>query len=73
MATNISALKETLARENTDFRELYNSHKELENVLDGFNSRPYLSNSDEMKVAELKKKKLFLKDKMHTFMQSYQA
>jgi uncharacterized protein YdcH (DUF465 family) len=73
MATNNSALRKSLANEDSEFGELYNSHKQLENLLDGYNDRPHLSSTEEQKVAELKKKKLVLKDQMQVMMQGHRS
>jgi uncharacterized protein len=71
MAMSSSAMKETLAKENNEFKQLYETHQSYEHRLDQLNKRNYLSNDEEMEMSELKKKKLILKDQMLVIMERY--
>ena len=57
-------LKETLLRENPEFRELYEKHREYEMELEKLLSRRPLSPEEEVEVKKIKKLKLKIKDKM---------
>ena len=71
MALSSSAIKEVLAKENIEFKKLYETHKSYEKRLDQLIRRPYLSTAEEMEISELKKKKLILKDQMLVMMEQY--
>ena len=60
--------KEYLCENNDDFRNLFDEHKLYEKKLEKFIRRRYLSETDQFKEVELKKKKLkhFLKIKILT-------
>lgn len=57
-------LKETLIRENEEFRKLYEKHREYEKRIEELLARVGLSDEEEVEVKKLKKLKLKLKDKM---------
>ncbi len=57
-------LKETLLRENPEFKELYEKHREYERELEKLLSRRPLSPEEEVEVKKIKKLKLKIKDKM---------
>lgn len=57
-------LRETLIRENEEFRKLYEKHREYEKRIEELLSRVGLSNEEEVEIKKLKKLKLKLKDKM---------
>ena len=71
MAMSSSGLKETLAKENHEFKQLYETHQSYEKRLDQLNGRPYLSSDEEFEVLELKKKKLVIKDQMHMMIEQF--
>lgn len=71
MAISSSALKEVLASKNNEFKQLYETHQSYEKRLEQLSGRPHLNSDEEMEVAELKKKKLFLKDQMYQMMEKY--
>ena len=71
MAMSSSGLKETLAKENQEFKQLYDTHQSYEKRLDQLNGRPYLSSDEEFEILELKKKKLIIKDQMHVMIEQY--
>ena len=64
-------IREILFKKNGDFRKAALLHKEYEKMLDGLRKKSCLSNEDELKEKELKKKKLTLKDKMHWMISEY--
>jgi uncharacterized protein YdcH (DUF465 family) len=71
MAMGSPTLKEMLARENNEFKQLYETHQSYEQRLDQLVKRPYLTTAEEMEISELKKKKLILKDQMLVIMEKY--
>ncbi len=58
-------LKEILARENDEFRELYQQHQEYERRIEKLLSRIALTSDEKTEVKKLKKLKLRVKDRMH--------
>ena len=71
MAIRSSAIKEVLTKENSEFKQLHETHQSYENRLNQLNSRHYLTADEEVEVSELKKKKLVLKDQMSFIMGQY--
>jgi hypothetical protein len=57
-------VREFLARTDEEFRRLYEKHQEFEQELDGLAKKGFLSPEEEIRVAEVKKKKLSIKDQM---------
>lgn len=57
-------VREFLARTDEDFRRLYEKHQEYEQELDALAKKGFLSPEEELRVAEVKKKKLSIKDQM---------
>ena len=57
-------VREFLAKTDEDFRRLYEKHQEYEQELDALAKKWFLSAEEELHVAEVKKKKLTLKDQM---------
>lgn len=72
MALSSSAIKEVLAKENIEFKKLYETHRSYDERLSLLNKRPFLSATEEMEIMELKKKKLILKDQMQVMMADYE-
>ncbi len=64
-------LKETLARENADFRRLAEAHQACERELAALRSRAPLDDADALAERDLKKRKLALKDRMYRMMADY--
>ncbi len=58
-------VREYLAKNDEDFRRLYEKHQEYEQELDALAKKGFLSPEEELHVAEVKKKKLTIKDQMH--------
>jgi hypothetical protein len=57
-------VREFLARTNDEFRRLYEKHQEYEQELDALAKKGFLSPEEELRVAEVKKKKISIKDQM---------
>ncbi len=57
-------IRETLLRENPEFRELYEKHREYEEALEKLLSKRPLSPEEEMEIKKIKKLKLKIKDRM---------
>jgi len=57
-------VREFLARTDEEFRRLYEKHQEYEQELDALAKKGFLSPEEELRVAEVKKKKLSIKDQM---------
>jgi uncharacterized protein YdcH (DUF465 family) len=64
-------LKELLVKEDEEFKEVYERHQQCEKELDQLEKKDFLTDLDRLKVRELKKKKLSLKDKMYVIMTNY--
>ncbi len=64
-------LKEHLLKKDEVFRKAYNQHKPLEKKLEKLKQKDFLTEVENMEEKELKKKKLFLKDKMYYLMTEY--
>lgn len=73
MAQSSAEIKQILINENDDFRQLHNRHQNFEKRLDQLYGRPYLTMDEEREVAEVKKRKLNLKDQMHLIIERYKA
>ncbi len=57
-------VREYLAKTDDEFRRLYEKHQEYEQELDALAKKGFLNAEEEVRVAEMKKKKLTLKDQM---------
>ncbi|MGD8539342.1 MAG: DUF465 domain-containing protein [Candidatus Aminicenantes bacterium] len=64
-------LKQALMQKNKDFREVVHLHQKFDSQLEKLKSKNYLSENEKLKIRELKKKKLALKDKMYVMMTEY--
>jgi hypothetical protein len=51
--------------------ELYRQHVEYEEALEKFDNKSYLSVDEQMKRAEIKKKKLIGKDRLESILRKY--
>lgn len=65
-------LKALLLQSNEEFHHLVDQHHELEDRLHQLLSKPHLSEPDLLEEAELKKRKLALKDRMEAIARDYQ-
>ena len=68
---NEKELKELLLKKDEVFKGTYKQHKQLEKRLEKLKQKDFLTEVENMEVKELKKKKLFLKDKMYYLMTEY--
>ncbi len=73
MNVQTQELKSVLLQSNEEFHQLADQHHELEDRLHQLLSKPYLSEPDLLEEAELKKRKLALKDRMEAIARDYQA
>jgi uncharacterized protein YdcH (DUF465 family) len=64
MSVPQDALKERLARENEEYRDLVDQHRSYEERLEKLNARHFLSEEEKVEAVRLKKQKLALKDRM---------
>lgn len=64
-------LKKDLMQKNKEFREVVVLHQKYDTELEKLKSKNYLSENEKLKIRELKKKKLALKDKMYVMMTDY--
>lgn len=66
-------LKAYLMQSNEEFRSLAEKHAEYAKLIDEIESKPHLTEQDEMEEHRLKKLKLHLKDQMQQIMNRYRA
>ena len=66
-------IKEHLSKNNETFRGLLAKHQAFEQELESLNDKPYLSPQEQIREAEIKKKKLILKDQMQVIISQFQA
>jgi len=64
-------LMEILIRDNPEFKRAYEEHRMCKKSLEALNSKPFLSEAEQIEEKELKKKKLTLKDSMYRMMLEY--
>jgi uncharacterized protein YdcH (DUF465 family) len=64
-------LKEVLMQKNKEFKKAVEMHQKYDTELEKLKSKNYLSDDEKLKVRELKKKKLALKDRMYVMMTKY--
>jgi len=62
---------ETLKKDNEEFRQLYQEHKELDSQLLEFNKKAYLTVEEEAAMHRIKKEKLYKKDKIAEIIREY--
>ena len=65
-------LKEELIRQDAEFRELAKEHGKYEERLGELSALTYPSHEEQLEEITLKKKKLAVKDQMHSMMLQYQ-
>jgi len=64
MTGNAQDRRSMLLQTDDEFRELAAKHHELENRLTELSHKPYLSEPEQVEQAQIKKRKLQLKDRM---------
>jgi uncharacterized protein YdcH (DUF465 family) len=65
-------VKEQLLAENVEFRRLHDEHRDHDLSLSELSAKPFLTPEEELRERDLKKRKLFLKDKMALIMRDFQ-
>ncbi len=73
MATETQDLRIHLLQTSEEFRRLAEQHQELDTRLGELASRPYLSASDQLEQATLKKRKLQIKDRMEEILRRHRT
>ena len=72
-AAETQEVKNLLLRENDEYRQLAERHHKLDDRLHELTERHYLSDSEQVEEAILKKRKLALKDQMEEIFRDYAA
>jgi uncharacterized protein YdcH (DUF465 family) len=70
--TNTDSLKEQLIMSDPEFRDLAREHGRYEERLSELSALAYPSTEEQLEEITLKKKKLALKDQMHSIMLQHQ-
>lgn len=73
MASETQDLRIHLLQTNEEFRRLAEQHQELDTRLAELASGPYLSASDQIEQATLKKRKLQMKDRMEEILRRHRS
>ena len=71
--TNMDSLKEQLMTSDPEFRELAREHSRYEERLSELSALTYPSDEEQLEEITLKKKKLAIKDQMHSIMLQHQS
>jgi len=66
-------LKAHLMTNNEDYRRLAGQHSEFAKKLDDLESRPHLSNEEQLEETRLKKMKLRVKDQMEAILSQFRS
>lgn len=64
-------IKARLRNKNKEFRLAFDEHRMLEKKLSKLHAMNHLTDEEELKEKQLKKKKLLLKDKMYFLMEEF--
>lgn len=64
-------LKMELLANNQEFRQLAQEHKSYETRLNELIALPYPNDDERLELAQVKKKKLLIKDKMESILQTH--
>jgi len=70
---NVQELKELLLKTDEQFRQLATQHHELDDRLHELSSKPYLSEPEQVEEVTLKKRKLYLKDRMEDILRRHRG
>ncbi|MDX6612948.1 MAG: uncharacterized protein QOD75_2134 [Blastocatellia bacterium] len=70
--TQVDNLKEQLMTMNPEFRELAREHGRYEERLSELSALPYPNDDEQLEEITLKKKKLAIKDQMHSIMLQFE-
>lgn len=66
-------LKHLLIETNQEFRELASKHHTLDDRLHELEAKHYLSNDEQFEEINLKKRKLYIKDRMELIIRHYRS
>ncbi len=66
-------VKEQLLRTDAEYRELYQLHHELDEQIRSMSINPHPSEHEQLEEAQLKKRKLQLKDRMEDIVRRYSS
>jgi uncharacterized protein YdcH (DUF465 family) len=69
---NEQELKDTLARENGEFRKILEEHRSCELELDRIREKTHPTEADDVTERQIKKRKLALKDRMYRIMADFE-
>ena len=69
--TRDEEIKEYLISNNADFKRLVEEHQSYDSRLRELANRPHVSGQEQIEEVQLKKKKLFLKDRMSRMIQQF--
>lgn len=64
-------IRDILLRENAEFRDLYEEHQRLERRLQELTEKRYLTPDEQEEERQIKKRKLFIKDRMYALIATY--
>ena len=70
---NVQELKELLLKTDDEFRQLATQHHDLDHRLHELAVKPYLSEPEQVEEITLKKRKLYLKDRMEDILRRHRA
>lgn len=73
MEVNEDAVRERLRRDNPEFQKWEQEHHQLEDTLQGIDSRVYLSPEEEVERKRIQKLKLAAKDRMMEMIRRYKV
>jgi len=65
------SLKELLLKENEEFKRVYEQHKRCDGDLEKLQKKSFPTEDDQVRIKELKKKKLIFKDKLYHILSDY--
>ena len=70
---NVQELKELLLKTDEEFRQLATQHHELDDRLHELSTKAYLSEPEQVEETTLKKRKLYLKDRMEDILRRHRG
>ena len=70
---NVQELKELLLKTDEEFRQLATQHHELDDRLHELSAKPYLSEPEQLEEVTLKKRKLYVKDRMEDILRRHRS
>jgi uncharacterized protein YdcH (DUF465 family) len=73
MVQREEALMRRLLQEDEEFKTIKAKHAALEELLQQFETKPWLTPQDELEIKRIKKKKLLFKDEMQKILASHRA